>query len=72
MTALERAALKRKPTRRFYGYGIVGKSGKPFLGQSCVCDDQKLLMTIVDKLNDYPNDDIPYRVARLFYETRKR
>jgi len=77
MTALERAAPRRKPVRKFYGYGIVGKTGKPWLGKSCVCDESKLLQVMVTLLNDAAfgftlADDPPYRVVRLFYETRKR
>ena len=75
MTALERAALRRKPVRKFYGYGIVGKSGKPWWDEACVCQDRAPMDEAAKVLNDALNDtdsQRPYRVVRLFYETRKR
>lgn len=63
-------------TKRFYGYGIVGKSGKPWWEEGCVCEDREPMQETVDNLNDKnsPDEDNerPYRVVRLFYETRKR
>jgi len=72
-----------KPVRKPYGYGIVGKTGKPWWDESCVCQDRAPLLDTVDLLNEAmlvakqitgtPLDcDQPYRVVRLFYETRKR
>lgn len=62
--------MNRKPVRKLYGYGIVGKSGKPFLGKSCVCDERAWLQPTVERLNANVIDS-PYRVVRLFYMSRK-
>ena len=64
--------------RKFYGYGIVGKSGKPWGNEdSCVCEDRAPMQeTCADLNSEYcaPDEilDRPYRVVKLFYETRKR
>jgi len=74
MTALERAVLKRKPVRKFYGYGIVGRSGASFWNEGCVCQDRGPMQETVEGLNDeiYCDEDMerPYRVVRLFYMSR--
>ena len=76
MTALERAALKRKPVKKCYGYGIIGKSGTPWWHEACVCQDREPIAAHVKALNGiwWAADPVerPYRVVRLFYETRKR
>ena len=70
-----------KLARRFYGYGIVGKSGKPWWDEACVCKDRGPLQETVGTLNEAvtvaghisgksPTSDQFYRVVRLFYETR--
>jgi len=64
--------------KRQYGYGIVGKSGKPWWDEACVCEDREPMTEVADNLNDTtwivgePHGDRPFRVVRLFYETRKR
>ena len=59
-----------------YGYGIVGKSGKPWWDAECVNHETTLVGETVAELNDDDfstgPDDRPFRVVRLFYETRKR
>jgi hypothetical protein len=59
---------------KFYGYGIIGKSGKPYWDESCVCEDKAPMGETVACLNDDDfstgPDDRPFRVVRLFYVTR--
>lgn len=67
--------MTRKLTNKFYGYGIVGKSGAPWWNESCVCEDRDPLDEQVESLNDpmYADDDNtdhPYRVVKLFYIAR--
>ncbi len=64
----------RKLVRKFYGYGIVGKSGKPWWDDACVCQDRAPMADTVKGLNDKfwkaePGEQ-PYRVVRLFYVSR--
>ena len=70
--------MTRKPSKRHYGYGIVGKSGKPWWNEdSCVCEDRQPMLETCADLNDkyngsFDDPERPYRVVKLFYETRKR
>ena len=64
--------MTRKPVRRVYGYGIVGKSGKSWLREHASWSERKSAMRTVYRLNEYPNADTPYRVVRLFYLRGKR
>ena len=66
----------KKPRKVSYGYGIVGRSGKPWWDEACVCEDRAPLLETVDNLNDSmwiagePHGDRPYHVVRLFYMSR--
>ena len=68
--------MTRKPVRRFYGYGILGRSGMPFWDEACVCEDRAPMQETCAELNDkYAMDDDmerPYRVVRLFYMSRSK
>ena len=62
--------------KHFFGYGIVGKSGRPWWDETCVCQDRAPMQETVDGLNDKfwaaePNEQ-PYRVVALFYETHAK
>jgi len=70
--------VQNKLKRINYGWGIVGRSGKPWWDEACVCEDRGPLLETVANLNDDSwarggvTGDHPYRVVRLFYETRKK
>ncbi len=65
-------SMTRKPVRRVYGYGIVGKSGKPWWDEACVALRRESLLEVVANLNDDMkyDGDYPFRVVRLFYMSR--
>ena len=69
--------MNRKPVRKIYGYGIVGKSGAPWWDDGAsVSHDHEAIAMRVNALNGkwWAADPVerPYRVVKLFYETRKR
>lgn len=59
-------------SRRVYGWGIVDKNGKPFWGEACVCEHRAPMDEQVNGLNDptYDEEGRPFRVVRLYFESR--
>ena len=66
--------MTRKPAKRHYGYGIVGKSGTPWWLEHATSSRRAGLETLVYRLNGEgaKDSDSPYRVVRLFYMSRRR
>jgi hypothetical protein len=62
--------------KHLYGYGIVDRYGTPWWDEACVCKDREPLLSIVRELNDpvyiEHADRTPYRVVRLYWESKAR
>lgn len=62
--------------KRIYGYGIVDKQGEPWWDEACVAHEPGCLRDVCKNLNDPmfrpKTGPGPYRVAKLFWISRRR